>query len=60
MNSNVNYNIKRLLTESANGGAGLPDDFSQYEAQAAQYYAQTYGSGEQKKNDVMNPNINVA
>lgn len=57
---NSNYINKRLITESDNRGAGLQDDFSQYEAQAAQYYAQTYGSGENKKNNITDPNINVA
>jgi hypothetical protein len=59
MNSGLYHNTKKLLTESADGGAGLQDDFSKYEAQAAKYYAQTYGSGENKNNNVMNPNINV-
>lgn len=52
--------MKKLIKESSDGGAGLRDDFSEYEAQAAQYYAQTYGSGTQKKNNLMDPNVNVA
>jgi len=52
--------MKKLIKESADGGAGLRDDFSEYEAQAAQYYAQTYGPDAQKKNNVTDPNVNVA